>query len=134
MLQGWRACSGRSGRGEPMSNDMAPQPGATATATVSGPYRGTTHLPLVAVFTLTTFLSALLLFSIQPMFTKRVLPLLGGAPSVWAVALCFFQGALLAGYCYAHALNRYIPAAYSGFVHLGLFALAMLSLPIGVPA
>ena len=74
-------------------------------------------MTLVAAFTLTTFLSALLLFSIQPMFAKMVLPMLGGAPSVWAVALCFFQGALLAGYCYAHALNRYAPRRYAGLIH-----------------
>lgn len=89
---------------------------------------------LVAVFTATTFLSALLLFSIQPMFAKMVLPILGGAPSVWAVALCFFQGALLAGYCYAHALNRYVPWRYTGLVHLGLFLFAMIALPIALPA
>lgn len=89
---------------------------------------------LVSAFTVTTFLSALLLFSIQPMFTKMVLPQLGGATSVWAVALFFFQGALLAGYLYAHALNRYAPPRYVGFIHLGLCLLAMLALPIGVPA
>ena len=43
------------------------------------------------LFTATTFLSALLLFSVQPMFAKMVLPVLGGSPSVWAVAMCFFQ-------------------------------------------
>ena len=91
-------------------------------------------MTLVVAFTLTTFLSALLLFSIQPMFAKMVLPILGGAPSVWAVALCFFQGALLAGYCYAHALNRYAPWKYSGLIHLGLFLVAMLALPIALPA
>ena len=89
---------------------------------------------LVVAFTLTTFLSALLLFSIQPMFAKMVLPILGGAPSVWAVALCFFQGALLAGYCYAHALNRFVPWQWSGLVHLALFLVAMLALPIALPA
>ncbi len=86
------------------------------------------------IFTLTTFISALLLFLIQPMFAKMVLPILGGAPSVWAVALCFFQGALLAGYCYAHYINRHLATRYAGFVHLGVFALAMLMLPIGLPA
>ena len=91
-------------------------------------------LGLVAAFTATTFLSALLLFSIQPLFAKMVLPVLGGAPSVWAVALCFFQGALLVGYCYAHLLNRLVPARAAGFVHLAVFGLALLSLPIGLPA
>ena len=56
------------------------------------------------VFTATTFLSALLLFAIQPMFAKMVLPVLGGSPSVWSVSVFFFQAALLAGYIYAHLL------------------------------
>lgn len=89
---------------------------------------------VLALFTATTFLSAFLLFFIQPLFAKMVLPLLGGAPSVWAVALLFFQGALLIGYGYAHLLVRRVPAARTGFVHLALSALAFLSLPIAVPA
>src|SRR5512145_3418649 len=84
------------------------------------------------IFTLTTFLSALLLFSVQPMFAKMVLPVLGGSPSVWAVALCFFQGALLAGYCYAHLLMRGVPMRATGLVHLALYAAAFLALPIGL--
>src|SRR5687767_11997931 len=86
------------------------------------------------VFTGTTFLSAVLLFSIQPMFAKMVLPVLGGAPSVWAVALCFFQGALLAGYCYAHLLMRGVPMRATALVHLAFYAAAFLALPIGLPA
>ena len=85
-------------------------------------------------FTATTFLSAILLFSIQPMFAKMVLPLLGGSPSVWAVALCFFQGALLAGYCYAHLLIARFPGRITGFIHVGVCALALLFLPIALPA
>ena len=89
---------------------------------------------LVAVFTATTFLSALLLFSIQPLFAKMVLPVLGGSPSVWAVAMCFFQGALLAGYCYAHLVNQYVPARFVGICHLAVCGVALLALPIGLPA
>jgi hypothetical protein len=89
---------------------------------------------LVALFTATTFLSALLLFSIQPLFAKMVLPVLGGSPSVWAVALCFFQGALLAGYCYAHLLNRLAATRRTGFVHIAVCGAALLALPISVPA
>jgi hypothetical protein len=85
-------------------------------------------------FTATTFLSALLLFSIQPMFAKMVLPVLGGAPSVWAVAVCFFQGALLVGYCYAHLLIKIMPLRQTGVVHLALCAAAFLALPIALPA
>jgi hypothetical protein len=54
-----------------------------------------TMLPLFAT---TIFLSAFLLFGVQPMFTKMVLPILGGSPSVWSVAMVFFQALLLAGY------------------------------------
>ena len=88
----------------------------------------------LGIFTATTFLSAFLLFLVQPMFAKMVLPLLGGAPSVWAVALLFFQGALLVGYAYAHLLVDRVPAATTGFVHLGVSALAFLVLPISIPA
>jgi hypothetical protein len=85
-------------------------------------------------FTATTFLSALLLFSVQPMFAKMVLPVLGGSPSVWAVAICFFQAALLAGYCYAHLLIARAPPALTGVIHLGICLLAFLALPIALPA
>lgn len=89
---------------------------------------------LLAVTTLTTFLSAALMFTVQPLFAKMVLPLLGGAPSVWAVALIFFQAALLAGYSYAHLIIARLPARSTGLVHLGLCILAMVSLPIALPA
>jgi hypothetical protein len=88
----------------------------------------------IGVFTATTFLSALLLFSIQPLFAKMVLPVLGGSPSVWAVAMCFFQGALLAGYCWAHVLRRFASIRVAGLLHLGLACLALLALPISLPA
>ncbi len=88
---------------------------------------------LLALFTATTFISSFLLFFIQPMFAKMALPLLGGAPSVWAVALLFFQGALLAGYAYAHLLVRHAPASSTGYIHLAVSALAFLSLPIAIP-
>ena len=87
---------------------------------------------VLGVFTATLFLSALLLFSVQPMFAKMVLPRLGGAPSVWAVSMCFFQAVLLAGYCYAHALNRYLSPRLAPFAHLSLLGVALLALPIGL--
>lgn len=88
---------------------------------------------VLAVFTATLFLSALLLFSVQPMFAKMVLPKLGGSPSVWAVSTCFFQAVLLAGYCYAHLLNRFVEARYAPLVHLAVLAIAYASLPIALP-
>ena len=88
---------------------------------------------VLAVYVAATFLSALLLFSVQPMFAKMVLPVLGGSPSVWAVAIFFYQAALLAGYCYAHLLIGRLPVARGGFVHLALCLLAFALLPIGLP-
>lgn len=78
------------------------------------------------------FLSALLLFWVQPMFAKMVLPMLGGAPAVWNTAMMFFQIALLAGYAYAHALGRIKSLNTQMLVHLSLLALAALTLPLGV--
>ena len=83
-------------------------------------------------FTATTFLSALLLFAIQPMFAKTVLPVLGGSPSVWSVSVFFFQAALLAGYLYAHLLTTKVPPHLMGIVHLVVCVLAFVSLPIGM--
>jgi hypothetical protein len=85
-----------------------------------------------ALFATTIFISALLLFLVQPMFTKMVLPRLGGAPTVWSVAMVFFQAALLAGYAYAHLLVRRLPLWVGALVHLGVLAVAALTLPIGI--
>jgi hypothetical protein len=78
------------------------------------------------------FVSAFLLFAVQPMFTKMVLPLLGGAPSVWSVAMVFFQAALLCGYAYAHFIVRRMPFGTGALAHLGLLAVAAATLPIAV--
>jgi hypothetical protein len=56
---------------------------------------------VLVVYTAAIFVSALLLFSVQPLFTKMVLPRLGGSPAVWSVAMVFFQSLLLGGYAYA---------------------------------
>src|SRR6266540_1311687 len=85
-----------------------------------------------AAFALTLFASALLLFAVQPMFTKMLLPRLGGAPAVWSVAIVVFQAALLAGYAYAHLLARILRPAQAAFVHLALLAVASAALPIGL--
>ena len=85
-----------------------------------------------ALYPAALFLSALLLFAIQPMFTKMVLPRIGGAAAVWSVAMVFFQAALLLGYAYAHLLSRTLSPAPSALVHLGLLAVAATTLPIGI--
>jgi hypothetical protein len=87
-----------------------------------------------AVYAVTLFGSAFLLFLLQPMFAKMVLPRLGGAPSVWSVAMVFYQTALLAGYGYAHILNRLLPPSRAAFVHFIVLGCAALTLPIGIVA
>ncbi len=85
-----------------------------------------------AIFAATLFVSALLLFAVQPMFTKMVLPKLGGAPAIWSVAMVFFQSALLLGYAYAHWLTKLFAPRTSALIHFGLLGLAALSLPLGI--
>jgi hypothetical protein len=84
------------------------------------------------VFTLTVFTSAFLLFAIQPMFTKMVLPQLGGSPAVWSVAMVFFQALLLLGYLYAHLSTRYLPTRIAVIVHICLLLATFITLPIAV--
>src|SRR5437763_2867582 len=91
-----------------------------------------THRLLLRVFAAAIFLSAALLFAVQPMFTKMVLPRLGGTPSVWSVAMVFFQAVLLAGYAYAHALTKYLPGKRSIVVHLVVMCAATLFLPLAI--
>jgi hypothetical protein len=89
---------------------------------------------LLATFIAAIFLSAALLFLIEPMFTKMVLPRLGGSPSVWSVAMVFFQTMLLAGYAYAHVLTRYAPGRMSILIHLVVMASAAFTLPLPIGA
>jgi hypothetical protein len=84
---------------------------------------------LLAILTAAIFLSAALLFVIEPMFTKMVLPRLGGSPAVWSVAMVFFQTMLLAGYAYAYLLNRFAARRGSILVHLAVMLAAALTLP-----
>jgi SAM-dependent methyltransferase len=83
------------------------------------------------LFLLTVLTGSFLLFLTQPMIARMALPRLGGAPAVWNSAMLVYQGLLLAGYAYAHFLTRIRPRRQAG-VHLALFAVAALWLPIGV--
>jgi hypothetical protein len=87
---------------------------------------------LLPTYTVTIFFSALLLFMVQPLVAKLVLPVLGGAPATWAVSLCFFQAVLLLGYAYAHALAAV--GRVGLWLHLCVLLAAMLALPIALPA
>jgi SAM-dependent methyltransferase len=83
------------------------------------------------LFLLTVLTGSFLLFLTQPMIARMALPRMGGAPAVWNSAMLVYQGLLLAGYAYAHFLTRIRPRRQAG-LHLALFAVAALWLPIGV--
>src|SRR6267378_1537237 len=108
-----------------MSTSEIPTDGATQAA-------ATPYNLLLTTFIAAIFVSAALLFAVQPMFTKMVLPRLGGAASVWSVAMVFFQTALLAGYAYAHLLTRFVPGRTSVIVHLVLMVVACFALPLHI--
>lgn len=79
---------------------------------------------------ITIFLSAFLLFQVQPMIAKMILPWFGGTAAVWATCLLFFQVTLLLGYGYAHGLVRRLPPARQWMLHAGLLAIAVFLLPV----
>lgn len=82
-------------------------------------------------FPLVIFLSAFLLFLVQPMMGRFVLPWFGGGPAVWSNCLLFFQALLLGGYAYAHWLGSLPNTKLQGAVHLTLLAASLAFLPIG---
>src|SRR5690348_77384 len=82
------------------------------------------------LFAATIFLGAFLLFLIEPLFAKLILPRFGGAAAVWAACLVFFQCALLLGYLYADFTARRLRPERQAHVHIALLALSLLFLPI----
>jgi hypothetical protein len=85
---------------------------------------------LIALYGLAAALSAALLFAVQPLFARLVLPMLGGAPAVWSTTQVFFQVALLAGYAYAHLGARLAPRRQI-CAHFAVLLLPLLASPIG---
>ena len=84
------------------------------------------------IFAVALFISALLLFSVQPLIAKMLLPYLGGSPAVWNTCMVFFQVMLLCGYVYSHILPRAIGIARHAILHLGLMIVTAFFLPIAV--
>lgn len=76
------------------------------------------------------FLGAFLLFLVQPLLSKLILPWFGGNQSVWIVSMLFYQVMLLAGYAYAHLLTKYVPSKVTLFLHLVLVLASLIFLPI----
>lgn len=99
---------------------------------ISSVQRGGALVP--ALFTATIFLSASLLFFVQPLFAKIVLPQIGGAAAVWTTAMLFFQSMLIGGYLYAHLSTHWLPLRAQVALHGLLWAAALAFLPLGVDA
>lgn len=85
---------------------------------------------MVAIFSLTVLVSAFLLFAVQPMVAKMLLPILGGSASVWNTAMVFYQGALLLGYLYAHGVSKKLSLRAQVVTHGVLLVLPFLVLPL----
>ena len=88
---------------------------------------------LMLRYSLTIFLGAFLLFQVQPLIGKYILPWFGGGPGVWTTCMLFFQLVLLAGYAYAHAITRWFTPRKQVLVQLSLLMAALALLPI-IPA
>src|SRR6188474_1028207 len=89
---------------------------------------------MTLLFAAAMFVNALLLFLVQPMFAKLLLPRFGGSPAVWTTCMLFFQSALLAGYAYSHSVVKLRKSWQQAGVHLAVMALPLLTLPIAVSA
>jgi spermidine synthase len=88
--------------------------------------------PMLLAYALTLFVSALLLFLVQPLVGKLIVPLLGGFPAVWNTCLVFFQAMLLFGYAYAHYSTRWLGERRQAVIHLAVLLLPAAVLPLGI--
>ena len=91
------------------------------------------HYPLQLTASITSFISAFLLFAIQPMLGRFLLPILGGAPAVWLTVLLLFQITLALAYAYSNLLTKRIHPTTQLYIHFALMSAAFLSLPIALP-
>lgn len=85
---------------------------------------------MTPLFAITVILGACLLFLVQPLIAKMILPWFGGTSSVWSAALVFFQASVLAGYCYAHWLTTHVQPRTQRLIHAALLLVACVSMPI----
>ena len=97
------------------------------------PSKKAQHTLAVFLYTASILTSAFLLFYLQPLIAKMLLPYLGGSPAVWNICMVFFQALLLAGYAYAHILPAAVGVRRHAVIHLALILAAALSLPLGFP-
>lgn len=109
----------------------APKPNMSG-PNMSGPATSSLIKAAGWLYPATTFLSAALLFTLQPLFAKMLTPLMGGTPSVWNTALVFYQAALLAGYFYAHIIATRFKPRTQLIIHATVLVIGLLFLPIRV--
>src|SRR5258705_4522700 len=84
----------------------------------------------MVLYALTIFFSAFLLFQVQPIIAKIILPWFGGSSAVWSVCMLFFQSALFLGYLYAHWLNQKLAPRKQAMLHSFILAVRLAALPI----
>ena len=87
---------------------------------------------MVTIYAATIFLSAFLLFQVQPVAGKMVLPWFGGSAAVWTTCMLLFQVLLLLGYLYAHLSSRYLSPRRQALLHIGLLIVASLTLTLPI--
>jgi len=90
-------------------------------------------LALIFLFAATLFISASLMFVLQPLFGKILLPLLGGSPAVWNTCMVFYQSILFLGYLYAHKLSEHQSQHRQILIHAAVILVSFLALPVGLP-
>ncbi len=88
---------------------------------------------MLIIYLLTLFVSAVLLFWIEPMFAKMILPMLGSTPAVWNTCMLFYQAMLLLGYLYAHLTTTFMKVRTQAMLHIGVLLLPLLVIPISIP-
>ena len=100
---------------------IEPSPALGVARKVSPPPGGT---GVIVAYAITIFTSAFLLFQVQPLISKFILPWFGGSPAVWTAAMLFFQIVLFGGYLYAHLTSTYLKARGQLILHLALLGFA----------
>lgn len=87
----------------------------------------------IVLFAGTLFVSASLMFVLQPLFGKILLPLLGGSPAVWNTCMVFYQTILFLGYLYAHTVSTHCPKKWQLLLHIAIIVLSLFALPVALP-
>src|SRR5438132_13275465 len=93
-----------------------------------------TYVRTMIRYAITIFFGALLVFAVQPLLGKLLLPWFGGSATVWTACLTFFQIGLLAGYAYAHAASRWLTPRRQAWLHVALLIASLALLPLGPSA